>query len=120
MVLVGTSLRYLGLLHVGLFPDPSTVTCFPTVTLPDPFAHRPSPCHPRTHVLSLLLSMGLPDSQALASPTFFRGGRGVMCQGDLLGVLGAWWPDEEPHGHTEALSYWFRVDLRALPRAHLR
>lgn len=26
--------------HTGLFPDPSFVICFPTVTMPDPLAHK--------------------------------------------------------------------------------
>lgn len=73
MVLVWTPLHYLGLLPMGLFPDPSPVTSFGTVTLPDALAHRTISLSPRRAWVLLLLSTGLPNSEALTRHFFEEG-----------------------------------------------
>ena len=61
----------------------------------------------------------MPNSQALLTHHPSEEGGGMMCQGDFLGAPGAQRPNGGAHGHSEALSYCFHVDLRAFPGVHL-
>lgn len=106
--------------HMGVFPDPSFVICFPHCDharrscsqdhLPVSREIKCFPCSsPWGCPFHRLLFTHPPEEVAE-----------VMYQGApwFTRTPGAWWPHGGTHGNTEALSYWFHVDLGALRGAH--
>ena len=101
---------------MGLFPSPSSVTCLPTVTMPESPPHMTIPVSSVSSFPALL--HGVPLSTGSSLPTLLLRRSREMGQAALLGAPKAQWPSGGACKHTEALSYWFHVDLQVLPGAY--